>query len=208
MIKRASAALFFVLGLGMQFALAGPVNLVINGDFELGGLGNIPGWTLAPAPGGQLQTVLADSIGPAPHGGKVFFDPAGDTGIGHISQLLTTVIGATYKVTFDLQRFDTNNGDVHNFAQVMFGTQLLFEQTDVGADWLFKTFDVTATSASTLLQFGNSNIWDYNQLDNVSVIQTSADAVPPDPTNVPEPASAALMIAALGLLGWTRRRQA
>jgi hypothetical protein len=207
MIKRASAALFFILGLGMQLAFAGPTNLVTNGDFELGGLGNIPGWTLTPAPGGQLQTVLADAIGPAPHGGKVFLDPAGGTDIGYISQALTTVIGATYKVTFDLQRFDTNNGDVVNFAQAMFGSYVGFEETNVGADWMIKTFNFTATQTSTVLQFANSNYWDYNQLDNVVVIQTSADPdLPPDPSNVPEPASAALVMAALGLLGWTRRR--
>jgi hypothetical protein len=69
--------------------------------------------------------------------------------------------------------------------------------------------DLTATSASTLLKFGNRNYWDFNMLDNVTVVQTSANPdVPPDPANVPEPASAALVMAALGLLGWTRRRQA
>jgi hypothetical protein len=211
MIKRASAALFFVLGLGMQLALAGPINIVNNGDFELGSLGNIPGWTLAPAPGGELQNVLADNIGPAPHGGKVFFEPAGNHDIGYISQTLTTIVGAKYTLDFYLQRFDTSFGNVSvdNFAQVMFGGLVVFQEENVAGDWIHFSFaDLTATSTSTLLRFGNTNINDYNQLDNVSVVKTSADPdVPPDPRALPEPGSTALVLAALGLLGWTRRRQ-
>jgi hypothetical protein len=213
MIKKVSAALFLVLGLGVQMAFAAPVNIVTNGDFESGGPMSVPGWTMAPDPDSVVfaggQSVGTDFSGsPNAHSGKVFNDAAYNT-VGYISQNLMTTIGAVYKLEFDLQRFGNPTNPVDNFAQVSFGGVVLFQQTNVDADWMHFVFDnLIATSALTSLQFGNRNYWDYNQLDNVSVVDTAVVAPPPDPGRIPEPASAALVLAGLGLLGRTRRRQA
>jgi hypothetical protein len=212
MVKRTLAALLLLFGLGLQGAFATPTNLVVNGDFELGGPGSVPGWTMAPDPaslGIGGQSVAPDfSFSPTPHSGKVFIDMAYEQ-VGLLSQLLGTTAGAVYTLEFDLQRFDTSGGDIDNYFRVMFNGVQLMQETNVGADWMHFSFaGLTASGASTLLEFGNRNYWDFNALDNVSVVQTSRDPNDPgDPRDLPEPGTAAMLALGLGLLARAHRRQ-
>ena len=212
MFKRALATLLLLAGLGVQCALASPINLVANGDFELGGAANVPGWVMAPDPASIAlggQSVAPDfSFSPAPHGGKVFVDMAYDQ-VGLLSQLLTTTAGAVYTLEFDLQRFDTSGGDVDNYFKVLFNGVQLLQETNVGADWTHFVFSgLTAGGATTWLEFGNRNFWDFNALDNVTVVQTSRDPGDPnDPRDLPEPTTAAILALGLGLLARAHRRQ-
>jgi hypothetical protein len=208
MKKFLRALLFSALGLSAQALWATPVELVVNGDFETGTLG---GWTQSGFTG--YQTVSTDNFGtPLAHGGFVFSEGA-DSSNGYISQSIATAAGATYTLKFDLQRLDTRNaGDpLTNFEEVTFGAVTVFSQTNVADnDWMSYTFNNLAGTGGLLeLKFAGRNVYNYIQLDNISLV---ADAVAPGPPGppagaVPEPASIAMLLLGLGALGWTRRKQ-
>jgi hypothetical protein len=179
------------LTLLLAAASASAANIVANGDFETGDLSN---WTPSTASPTQLVDVDWNILSATPHTGYVYFDGT-NTGLGTLSQSLSTIAGARYTVEFDLQRIAQDPGALENQAKVWFGGTLLMDQSNVNEDWHHYTFtDVGASAASTVLQFGLHSYYDYTELDNVSVIMTA----------VPEP-SAALMLAA-GLILIVRRR--
>lgn len=202
----------FAAALGMQWALATPLNIVVNGNFSASSGALATGWTQQadPAPGYE-QYIGIDTTDPADlrHGGNVFFDGAfGSTGV--LSQQLTTVVGGHYTISFDaaLVRIDASGDVLADFFSASFGGNALFSVTDVVMDWTSHSFDVIAMGTSTLLEFQNRNSLNFNLLDNVSVIRTDVDPPPVDPgtppTSVPEPTSVALLMLGLGLMA---RRQ-
>lgn len=191
-----SALLCLALALALALPGAHAANLVSNGDFEQTSDTSMwlqGGDTSEQYFGGDYTgTPLADSSN------NVFSDGA-YPGLGYLGQLITTHAGAEYTLSFDLQRNDTHQpGQVlDNLAQVSFGGVLVFQQTNVGADWTRYTLThLKASAGSTLLQFGNHNTYDYNQLDNVTLIMTS----------VPEPAAAFMLMGGLVLMALRRHR--
>ena len=87
--------------LASPFAHAGP-NLVLNGDFE--NL-DISMWTLA-SPGGGQQAFGEDVTGsPLSDATNRVFGDLNTTELGFLRQTIATIAGATYKLTFDLQRW-------------------------------------------------------------------------------------------------------
>lgn len=203
------ALLFSALGLSAQALWATPIELVVNGDFETGTLG---GWSQSGLTG--YQAVSTDTLGPVltRHTGFVFSEGA-DISNGYISQTIATVAGATYTLKFDLQRLDTRGpGDpLTNFEEVTFGAVTVFSETNVtDNDWMSHTFNnLAGTGGLVELKFGGRNVYNYIQLDNISLV---ADAVAPGPPGppagaVPEPASIAMLLLGLGALGWTRRKR-
>jgi hypothetical protein len=204
------ALLFTALGLSAQALWATPVELVLNGDFETGDLG---GWSQSGLTG--YQAVSTDTLGPllTRHTGFVFSEGA-DISNGYISQMIATSVGATYTLKFDLQRLDTRNaGDaLTNFEEVTFGAVTVFSQINVADnDWMSYTFNnLIGTGGLVELKFGGRNVYNYIQLDNISLVADTV--VGPGPSGppagaVPEPASIATLLLGLGALGWTRRKR-
>jgi hypothetical protein len=200
-MKNLKAALF--LSLVAQFATAAPINLVQNGDFEaaVAGPGDVPGWVYSG--GDSYFGVDADYIGsPAARPGQVFYDGAA-TNTGYLSQNIATIAGATYTLEFDLQRWASSTA-ISNFASVNFGAATVFAEQDIGSDWTHFMVSglVGGPGAFTLLQFTNLNLYDFNQLDNISLV--AADRPPVD---VPEPATPYVLAAVLGACLLARRRR-
>jgi hypothetical protein len=191
------------LSLAAHLATAAPVNLVLNGDFETvpAGPGLVPGWTYSG--GDSYFGVDADYIGsPLSRPGLVFYDGAA-TNPGLLSQSIATVAGMGYVLEFDLQRWAGGNNPVSNLASVNFGASNVFYQADTAGDWTHFTVSglIGGPGAFTLLEFANLNVFDFNQLDNVSLVETGGG------TGVPEPASPYVFGAALGAFALMRRRR-
>jgi hypothetical protein len=177
-------------------ALAG--NLVNNGDFENAdySMWLQTGDTSAQYFGGDFSGSHLSN-----HNNTVFADGA-YPGLGYLGQLIATQAGASYTLEFDLQRIDTSDAGqsqhLSNEVLVTFGGNTVFHQTDTSGDWSHYTVtNLTAAGSQTLLQFGDSNHYDYNQLDNVSLVMTA----------VPEPATAAMLVGGLVLMALRRHRR-
>lgn len=195
-----------VLALTAQGAMAAP-ELLVNGTFETG---DFSGWLQSGDTG--TQTISGDTIGGTLHSGSIFSDGA-YPGPGYLSQSIVTTAGTLYTLQFDLKRWDAGNrgpGDAtDNYAEVMFGGQTLLASTNIAGDWVHFTFnDITVAGGPTLLRIGSTNLYDYNQWDNFSLIAAGVIVDDPADGTVPEPASLAIVLLGLGVLGWTLRKQA
>lgn len=200
-MKNITAAL--LLSLAAHAASALPVNLVQNGDFELpvAGPGIVPGWTYSG--GDSYFGVDADYIGsPGARPGLVFYDGAA-TNTGFLSQSISTTAGMTYVLEFDLQRWGSSGLPASNLASVNFGANNVFMQADTAGDWTHFTVSglLAGPGISTLLQFANLNAFDFNQLDNISLVEQERN------NQVPEPATPLAIAAAIGALSLARRRR-
>jgi hypothetical protein len=165
---------------------AGP-ELVVNGDFETG---DFTGWTLTLSP-----TSLIGVDGYGPHDGNFSAYFGASDPYDTISQTLTTTPGTHYTVSFKLDS-EFTSGDTAGFVGSFGGTPFI-SLTNANADFTFTTFtfDVVASSASSVLSFaGFNNNWFYT-LDSVSV------------SAVPEPGTYALLGLGLAAVGAAARRR-
>jgi hypothetical protein len=171
----------------LSTSMAAHANLVTNGGFETG---DFSGWTTA------VNGVFDGVDNAAPQAGTfaAFF---GNPGASTISQTLATVAGSTYKVVFWLMAESDPTGvstpNSFSFSWDGVAVQMLTDSPAFG--YTEYQYLLAASSASTQILFGFSNtpaFWDF---DSVSV-------------TVPEPASLALALAALGGMLVARRRNA
>lgn len=147
-------------------------NLVINGDFSSG----LDGWTVT----GNADNTIA---------GAGVLIGAGSSD-GSLSQVLSTIPGASYAVSFDLMGW----GDALSYFTASFGGMQIYDVTG-GLPSIHVSELQTAATSTTLLQFTYRNDTDWYTLMNVAVIA------------VPEPEVCATLLAGLALLGFAARRK-
>jgi hypothetical protein len=142
------------------------VVLVTNGDFETG---NFTGWTRS---GVMTSTGVTGTVGSTdPHGGsfQAFFGPS--TGLGFISQNLSTTVGVSYTLSFWLAHPYASDPMTEWLVSVG-DTTLMDEHASGNFDYTQFTFTFTATSSTTALQFGFRTPPGFFLLDDVSVTPT------------------------------------
>jgi hypothetical protein len=165
-------------------------NIVQNGGFESGAF---PPWTLNDS--SMLSGVSADPVF-AHAGAHHAFLGTGAGGFGSLTQILNTVPGVSYTLSFFLAH-DVTFAPDNQFSVFFNGTVIQGSQlTNVGTQgYTNYTFSgLVATSNSTPLTFSFRDGDDFFRLDSVSV--------------VPEPSTYALLITAGGMVGLLQYRRA
>ena len=194
----------------LALALIAPMStaradMILNGGFEAPVITNpsfstfqsIPGWTTAFGPGIEIQNHVAGS----PFEGNQFVELDSSANSG-MYQDIGTVIGQQYLLSF---AYSPRPGVAANSTgiDVLWGGSLVsgIAQSGVGLSdtaWQIFTFNLTATSDVTRLQFNATGISDSlgGYIDAVSV------------NAVPEPSSLAMCgIAGLGIVARMRRNR-
>jgi hypothetical protein len=214
-----TAAAVFVAALA---APAGATNLVDNGSFELPevvgggyvlyttGSTAITGWTVLGPANDSVQLTPDTYAGLKASDGRQWLDLTGIYGYdkGVRSEAITTTVGATYRVSFDIGNYvpfgqSTVGVTVNDGTEQLFTNTSLMSTADYPMNWASFSFDWVADRTSTRLTFlGRANGALSNNggigLDGVGLDLVSAP--------VPEPSVAAMLLGGLALLGWSRRR--
>jgi choice-of-anchor C domain-containing protein len=200
-----SIALAVALAAGSAHAQS--ANLVANGSFEAQSVVNsaigfdtftsagqgLTGWTV------NLRSVdLVSTLWAASHG-RNSLDLNG-LGKGVISQVLHTVIGQTYSLSFDLAGNGAAGAAIKGLSVNLGPTgTYTFDTTGKtysNMGWTTYTTQFAAVSTSTTLSFASMTSGAGGPaLDNISV------------SAVPEPETYALLLAGLGLMGAVARRR-
>ena len=196
-------------------------NLANTSDWQPAGSANVPGWVFE-APAGTAAGVIGEARA------EVNDDPGDDIAwvlmqhggaragqaIGEVSDLL----GETLSISYQMTRRSNESTDLNHQLSLIAGTDSTFVGGDVLAsltdrssltnnDYI-KRFDQELTAAGAT---GFDTLWlvfertTANQLmlDDVSAFRTV-----PESTDIPEPATMALLgLAACGLGGYVRRRR-
>jgi hypothetical protein len=106
---------------------------------------------------------------------SAFFGPTG--GIGGIRQLLSTVAGQSYAITFS---FLPDGLDPSSFSAIFDGITLINLVTPPAGPYQQYSFLGTASSVNTTLEFDFYDVPGYLDLDGVSV----EEAAVPEPTSL------------------------
>ena len=216
-MKRLIAAILAIYVMGISQADAGMVNLITNGSFELGpsdadprwnaaqwitfglnfgGTNDIDGWTVDPI--GQIDLLRAGSFYGDASDGERHVDLTGAPVKGKISQTISTVVGQTYQVSFDLLGISglTLGGPIGVRSQIGDGAMFAdFTPSLSETGWVTQQWTFTAADSSSTLQFlslyGNQ-FGNGPHIDNVRVVEAPL-------TVVPEPSS--LVLWSVGMIG-------
>jgi hypothetical protein len=151
-----------------QFTLTTSSQLVQNGGFETGSFSS---WTQSGNTAATSVTTSSSYVHSGKYGARV--GPSGS--LGYISQTVSTVIGQPYLLSF---WFDNPKAGTPNQFDVSWNGTILFNQTNLAAlSWTNVQFIVSASSTSTVLQFGLRNDPAYFGLDDISVTPVAAPAL-------------------------------
>lgn len=189
-----------------------PSNLVVNGDFEedplidaTSGKRNpfLTGWTNDSSfSAGSYSDRLDNYANTGLLSLRLAATPKSG-GIAFLSQILNTVIGQEYILSYFLASVE-EAPRLGNVFQTFVGGNLIDTKTDVSFQPFTKyEYNFVATSATTELKFGSQVRYDYLNLDDVKV-----KAVKPlnSVQSVPEP-SILGGIAVVGLMGMCLKRK-
>jgi hypothetical protein len=144
-------------------------NLVQNGGFETG---DFTSWTQF----GNTNYTAVTTNSAYVHSGQYGAELGPVSTLGYLSQAVPTSAGETYLLSLWL----TNpSGETPNEFLVAWNGTTLFDQTSLGAlAWTNLQFIVTATSSSTVLEFGFRDDQAYLGLDDISVAAATPAFVP------------------------------
>lgn len=177
---------------------ASAANLVVNSGFETG---DLSGWTLSGTNSAPSDNGIYYGVdGADAHGGNygAYFGPVG--GILKLDQTLATSPGTTYMISFWLaQAPETPAPYVNSFMASWGGTTLYSQVGFPSSGFTQYNFLSTASSPSSILEFGFRNDAGFFSLDDISV--TASD------TAVPEPATPLLVVLPVGLFLLRRYRK-
>jgi hypothetical protein len=168
---------------------ASAANLVVNSGFETG---SFSGWTQ----GGNLGSTYVSNAPNVPHSGSYAAQLGPVTTAGTLSQVLTTVAGQAYDLSFWLQNSTLQTPDT--FAVSWNGRTISGPSAVTNATWLQEAFNVIGTGSDTLT-FTFRDDPNYIGLDDVSVAASA-------PSAVPEPGTWAMLLAGVGFIGFALRR--
>lgn len=211
-LTSAVAAAVFAAG----SAHAATANLVQNGSFEANQISNSPGWEQVASVTGWTSSVSGNDAFElqrgASQGGQGGFISAAADGSQYlelntdqftaVSQYIATSTVGSYTLSFSYAgRPDTPSG-AQSSMQVFWGGRLVDTVTAVNGVWTTDTLTLSSSSPVTGLTFKSigptSAISFGSYLDKVSVTSVAAA--------VPEPGTYAMLLAGLGLVGFTARR--
>ena len=148
----------------LPFTLLVGQSLVQNGGFEAG---TFAGWTQS---GNTAYTSVTSGNSQFVHSGTygVALGPSGS--LGYLSQTLPTFAGQNYLLSWWLDNPNNSYGATPNQFLVQWNGTTIFNQTNMPfTTWTNLQFIVTATGASTVLQFGFRDDPYYLGLDDISV---------------------------------------
>jgi choice-of-anchor C domain-containing protein len=209
-MKRLSVGLITLASI-LAFGERASADLILNGSFEQASVD--PGSSFVTLAGGSAAitgwTVTGDSVDYIggywqPSDGARSLDLSGNNA-GGIQQILSTAIGSTYSVLFDLAGNPAGPPTIKT-VEVSAGAQVqdyTFDTTATSLSamgWKTMTFQFTATSSTTTLAFASLDATPFGPaLDNVRASLVST----------PEPSTIALAVSALpvALVVWWRRRK-
>lgn len=199
-------------------------NLITNGSFEnktvtgssaftlaSGDNTSLPGWVVSGPCTTNCVLLLSSQYFAPPltfnvQQGNFAIDMTGlgNSLTGGIYQMVNTVAGGQYNLSFYVGNFDDNSSGFSGAESVELlidnATQGVFSNagnTSLGVNWLQANWSFTAATSTTKIEFRNATTSSgYAGLDQVSL----------DGPPVPEPGTWMLLGSALLLVGTTRRR--
>ena len=152
--------------------------IVANGGFETGSLSS---WTLNGSTKQNFVTTTSGFVHSGSYGMALGQEPS----LGYLYQTLATTPGQNYLLSLWLTNPSNPDGATPNQFLVQWNGTTLFNQTNIPfTTWTNLQFVVTATNASTVLQFGFEDTPYFLALDDVSVVPLS-----PPTFNVAQPAT-------------------
>ena len=165
---------FYGVAASLAFSLTAVntnVPILNNGGFEDG---NLTGWTLT----GSRKVNVVTTTSAYVHSGSYGFAMGQSGTTGYLAQTLTTTPGQNYLLSCWLVNPENSSGATPNQFLVLWNGATLLNQSNLPfGNWTNLQFVVTATGATTVLEFGFEDTPYYLGLDDISVTPVSPPGI-------------------------------